>query len=86
MAITSAGRQVFKGLKFLEVTFHRPKVLKVDYSSATSSGMSFLNCCFHQVISGEHGITPDGSYGGELQQQLERINVYYNEVAANIKH
>ena len=45
-----------------------------------------LICCSHQVISGEHGITPDGSYGGELQQQLERINVYYNEVAANIKH
>ena len=33
-----------------------------------------------QVISEEHGIKPDGSYGGDLPQQLERIEVYYNEV------
>ena len=33
-----------------------------------------------QVISDEHGIQPDGAYAGELPQQLERINVYYNEV------
>ena len=33
-----------------------------------------------QVISDEHGIQPDGSYAGELPQQLERIEVYYNEV------
>ena len=31
------------------------------------------------MISDEHGITPDGSYAGDLDQQLERINVYYNE-------
>jgi len=34
---------------------------------------------FWEVISEEHGITGDGSYGGDLPQQLERINVYYNE-------
>jgi len=34
---------------------------------------------FWEVISDEHGIQPDGSYAGELPQQLERINVYYNE-------
>ena len=33
-----------------------------------------------QVISDEHGISPDGTYAGDLPQQLERINVYYNEV------
>ena len=32
-----------------------------------------------QVISAEHGICPDGGYEGDLEQQLERINVYYNE-------
>ena len=36
-------------------------------------------CC--QVISAEHGICPDGGYEGDLQQQLERINVYYNEAS-----
>jgi len=36
---------------------------------------------FWEVISAEHGIEPDGGYAGELDQQLERINVYYNEAA-----
>merc|ERR1712128_190808 len=34
---------------------------------------------FWEVISDEHGIGPDGGYIGDLDQQLERINVYYNE-------
>ena len=34
---------------------------------------------FWEVISEEHGICQDGSYQGDMQQQLERINVYYNE-------
>jgi len=34
---------------------------------------------FWEVISAEHGIGQDGGYEGTLDQQLERINVYYNE-------
>ncbi|KAI1733237.1 tubulin/FtsZ family, GTPase domain-containing protein [Ditylenchus destructor] len=34
---------------------------------------------FWEVISDEHGIQPDGSYKGESDLQIERINVYYNE-------
>ena len=34
---------------------------------------------FWEVISDEHGIQPDGSYAGDNEYQLERINVYYNE-------
>jgi len=34
---------------------------------------------FWEVISDEHGIAPDGSYEGNSDLQLERINVYYNE-------
>jgi len=34
---------------------------------------------FWEVISAEHGICADGGYEGDLEQQLERINVYYNE-------
>jgi len=34
---------------------------------------------FWEAISGEHGINPAGSYEGSNQNQLERINVYYNE-------
>uniref|UniRef100_A0A8C5BU36 Tubulin/FtsZ GTPase domain-containing protein n=1 Tax=Gadus morhua TaxID=8049 RepID=A0A8C5BU36_GADMO len=34
---------------------------------------------FWEVISDEHGIDPTGSYQGDSDLQLERINVYYNE-------
>uniref|UniRef100_A0A183CDJ5 Tubulin beta chain n=1 Tax=Globodera pallida TaxID=36090 RepID=A0A183CDJ5_GLOPA len=35
---------------------------------------------FWEVISDEHGISPDGIYRGDSDLQLERISVYYNEV------
>ncbi|XP_060718447.1 tubulin beta-4B chain-like isoform X8 [Tachysurus vachellii] len=34
---------------------------------------------FWEVISDEHGIDPTGTYHGDSDMQLERINVYYNE-------
>ncbi|KAL1417990.1 hypothetical protein MTO96_005977 [Rhipicephalus appendiculatus] len=34
-----------------------------------------------KVISDEHGIDPTGSYHGDSDLQLERINVYYNEAS-----
>jgi len=34
---------------------------------------------FWEVVSDEHGIDPTGSYHGDSDLQLERINVYYNE-------
>ncbi|KAF7707414.1 hypothetical protein HF521_018632 [Silurus meridionalis] len=34
---------------------------------------------FWEVICDEHGIDPTGSYHGDSDLQLERINVYYNE-------
>ncbi|XP_016109130.1 tubulin beta chain-like [Sinocyclocheilus grahami] len=36
---------------------------------------------FWEVISDEHGIDPTGSYQGDSELQLERINVYYNEAS-----
>lgn len=38
---------------------------------------------FWEVVSEEHGIDRDGLYKGNNDLQLERINVYYNEVGAN---
>ena len=32
-----------------------------------------------EVISDEHGIDPTGTYHGDSDLQLERIDVYYNE-------
>ncbi|XP_074036420.1 tubulin beta chain isoform X1 [Leptinotarsa decemlineata] len=34
---------------------------------------------FWEVISDEHGIDPTGTWHGDTDLQLERINVYYNE-------
>merc|ERR1712158_625 len=36
---------------------------------------------FWEIISDEHGIDPTGSYHGDSDLQLERINVYYNEAS-----
>ena len=38
---------------------------------------------FWEVISDEHGIDPTGSYHGDSDLQLERINVYYNEATGD---
>lgn len=37
---------------------------------------------FWEVISDEHGIDPSGAYVGTSDNQLERIDVYYNEAAS----
>lgn len=39
---------------------------------------------FWEVISDEHGIDPTGSYHGDSDLQLERINVYYSEALGKI--
>lgn len=44
---------------------------------------SLLGAKFWEVVSDEHGIDNDGVYKGKNDLQLERINVYYNEVGAN---
>ena len=33
------------------------------------------------MIADEHGIDPTGTYHGDSDLQLERINVYYNEAS-----
>ena len=47
-------------------------------SSCALSGNQ-IGAKFWEVISDEHGIQPDGTYKGDSELQLERINVYYNE-------
>jgi len=36
------------------------------------------------VISDEHGIDPTGTYHGDSDLQLERINVYFNEATGRL--
>jgi len=38
---------------------------------------------FWEVVSDEHGIDGNGNYTGDSDLQLERINVYFNEVAGS---
>ena len=45
------------------------------------SRCSVVTVFFH-LVSDEHGIDPTGTYAGETDLQLERINVYYNEAGA----
>lgn len=53
-----------------------------DHQEAVPSRDS-LSLQFWEVISDEHGIDPTGSYHGDSDLQLERINVYYNEATGN---
>ena len=34
---------------------------------------------FWEVVADEHGVDPTGTYQGDSDLQLERINVYFNE-------
>ncbi len=43
--------------------------------------MFTLSMQFWEVIADEHGITPTGTYEGNSDLQLERINVYFNEAS-----
>ena len=37
------------------------------------------------MISGEHGIDPSGQYSGAEENQLDHVNVYYNQVGDNLQ-
>ncbi|KNG90389.1 tubulin alpha-1 chain, partial [Aspergillus nomiae NRRL 13137] len=39
-----------------------------------------VGTAFWQIISGEHGLDASGVYQGSNDQELERMNVYFNEV------
>lgn len=50
-------------------------------SLCSFTGGNQIGSKFWEVISDEHGIQGDGSYAGDSDLQLERVNVYYNEVS-----
>ena len=61
--------------------------LKSQSTGSSLCSVSKCNNCvfyfpffqFWEVISDEHGIDPTGTYHGDSDLQLERINVYFNE-------
>lgn len=57
---------------------HKSISLLADYMFSAFNPFVF-SVQFWEVISDEHGIDPTGTYHGDSDLQLERINVYYNE-------
>ncbi|CAH3176567.1 unnamed protein product [Porites lobata] len=56
----------------------RRKMREIVHLQAGQCGNQ-IGAKFWEVISDEHGIDPTGTYHGDSDLQLERINVYYNE-------
>ena len=59
-------------------------VIRLVPNFGRSSGIAIIHYYFYKsesFYSDEHGIDPTGSYTGESDLQLERINVYYNEAS-----
>jgi hypothetical protein len=44
-----------------------------------SFGNPLTRAPLSQVVCDEHGIDPTGTYAGDSDLQLERVNVYFNE-------
>ena len=71
--IASVSGQCVHYIKFV-------KSLK-SYKYILSINLIFFFFQFWEIISDEHGIDPTGTYHGDSDLQLERINVYYNEAS-----
>lgn len=56
-------------------------LLRPDSAFARSRGASYDSSALPQVICDEHGIDPTGTYQGDSDLQLERMNVYFNEAS-----
>jgi tubulin beta len=55
--------------------------LNPDPKHFHAASITFCVFQFWEIISDEHGIDPTGTYHGDSDLQLERINVYYNEAS-----
>jgi tubulin beta len=53
--------------------------LPIETNTNNSQGNQ-IGAAFWQTISGEHGLDGSGVYNGTSDLQLERMNVYFNEV------
>ena len=55
------------------------RIKSIFFFMSIEKSFSQMGTKFWEVISDEHGIDPTGTYHGDSDLQLERINVYYNE-------
>ena len=70
------GNQI--GAKVRNDLKHPPLLVSLSLKEPVSCFFQFW-----EVISDEHGIDPTGTYHGDSDLQLERINVYYNEATGD---
>ena len=54
------------------------------FDTNTETRVSFSLFVIEQVICDEHGIDSTGTYAGDSDLQLERVNVYYNEATGGM--
>ncbi|KAK2560805.1 Tubulin beta-4B chain [Acropora cervicornis] len=74
---STAIQELFKRISEQFTAMFRRKAFLHWYTGEGMDEMEFTE--FWEVISDEHGIDPTGTYHGDSDLQLERINVYYNE-------
>merc|ERR1712008_340324 len=68
-----------KDINYIRAYFQKKsKMREIVHMQAGQCGNQ-IGAKFWEIISDEHGIDPTGTYHGDSDLQLERINVYYNE-------
>merc|ERR1712165_102016 len=63
---------------FLNPTSNKSTMREIVHIQGGQCGNQ-IGAQFWETMAKEHGITEDGSYEGDTNYQLERINVYFNE-------
>ena len=72
-------RELYANAKLLSVFFFSYTIFIQKYIYIAGQCGNQIGSKFWEVISDEHGVDPTGTYHGDSDLQLERINVYYNE-------
>merc|ERR1712002_750299 len=71
-------RTAWEGTTAHSTATNNPAMREIVHIQAGQCGNQ-IGAKFWEIISDEHGIDPTGTYHGDSDLQLERINVYYNE-------
>ncbi|CAJ1412526.1 unnamed protein product, partial [Effrenium voratum] len=67
-----------EGAELIDSVFSPHKMRELVHVQGGQCGNQ-IGAKFWEVIADEHGIDPTGTYHGDSDLQLERINVYFNE-------
>merc|ERR1712008_459058 len=68
-----------KDINYIRAYFQKKSKMKEIVHMQAGQCGNQIGAKFWEIISDEHGIDPTGTYHGDSDLQLERINVYYNE-------